>query len=140
MRPTTGEIVAMASWPTYDPRAREAASDQFRDNNLAFVYESGSTMKPLMAGAAVGEGLLAGTARSTADLASGPTALAAQHRTIHDHSRKRGGHGIITVAEIVAKSDNIGMAKMGIALGPERLYEWTRTLWFWPPYGNRTPG
>ena len=141
VRPTTGEIVAMASWPTYDPRAyRDASPDEFRDNNLAFVYESGSTMKPLMAGAAVGEGLFACKRLSTAVRVCGPTASGVRHARFMTTAVKRGGHGEISVAKIVAKSDNIGMAKMGIALGPERLYEWTRRYGFGQRTGIELPG
>ena len=61
-------------------------------------------------------------------------------RTIHDHSLKKGGHKELTVQEIISKSDNIGMAKLGLRLGPERLYDWIRMLGFGQRSGILLPG
>lgn len=141
VRPTTGEIVAMASWPTFDPADfGDAVADQFRNNVLAFVYESGSTMKPLIAGAAVAEGLFNWQQEIFCEDGRWTHRVGRARRTIHDHSFKYGGHQDLTVAEIVAKSDNIGMAKMGIALGPQRLYDWVQQYGFGRRSGIELPG
>lgn len=137
LRPTTGEVVALASWPSYDIQDFQRANPQsFANHALNFVYESGSTMKPLIAGAAVADGLASWD--EAIDCEGGIWRF--QGRTIHDHSYKHGGHGMLQVADIIAKSDNIGMAKLGLRLGPQRLYEWVRTFGFGQPTGILLPG
>jgi cell division protein FtsI (penicillin-binding protein 3) len=137
VNPATGAIVAMASYPDFaldDWHYSEETQDQFRNNVLNFVYESGSTMKPLIAGAAVVDGLVNWNTSIFCENGRWTARIGNSRRTINDHSFKYGGHQYLTVTEGVAKSDNILMAKLGIQLGPERLYEWVRNYGF----GHRT--
>ena len=135
VRPRTGEIVAMASWPSFDPTDfRNADPDHFRNNVLSFVYESGSTMKPLVAGAAVADQLYNWDSRVWCENGKWTIRRGRRARTIHDHSFKHGGHQWLTVAEGVAKSDNILMAKLGLSLGVDRLHQWIDRFGF----GQRT--
>ncbi len=131
IRPATGEILAMSSWPAFDPATREGVSGEALRNNVTqFVYEPGSTFKPLIAGAAVHEKLT--TFKETIFCEHGRWTYreGRSARTITDHSLKTGGHGNLTVTDGIAKSDNILMAKLGIRLGTERLFSWVQNLGF----------
>jgi cell division protein FtsI (penicillin-binding protein 3) len=131
IRPATGEVLAMASWPTFSVDDFSGADPSaFRNNVLAFVYESGSTMKPLIAGAAVADGQVRWDEKVFCENGRWTYRAGRARRTITDHSLKYGGHQWLTVSEGVAKSDNVLMAKLGIEMGPERLYEWVRHLGF----------
>ncbi|MFW5844812.1 MAG: peptidoglycan D,D-transpeptidase FtsI family protein [Planctomycetota bacterium] len=134
IRPETGAIAAMASWPTFDLlQARNEGLDDIgptRNQAIQIVYESGSTMKPLVAGAAVAEGLASWEERVFCENGRWTYRHGRAARTIRDHSFKHGGHQWLTVAEGVAKSDNVLMAKLGIRLGPERLFRWVRHFGF----------
>lgn len=136
IRPTTGEVVAMASWPSFAPDDFAAADPStFRNNVLAFVYESGSTMKPLVAGAAVAEGVVGWDTVIDCEQGRWTYRAGRARRTIHSHA-----HGLLSVLDGIAKSDNILMAKLGLELGPERLYRWTRRFGFGRPTGIELPG
>lgn len=131
IRPATGEILAMSSWPTYDPVTREGISGEALRNNVTqFVYEPGSTFKPLIAGAAVHEKLTSFKETIFCEHGRWTYRDGRSARTITDHSLKNGGHGNLTVIDGIAKSDNILMAKLGIRLGTERLYSWVQNLGF----------
>lgn len=141
IRPATGEVVAMASWPPFDPQDRTTFTVQALGNRaVQLVYEPGSTMKPLIAGAAVaeklasfGESIFCEHGRYTHRVGRGV-------RTITDHSVGHGGHGNLTVTEGIALSDNILMAKLGIRLGPERLWDWASSFHFGRKLGICLPG
>lgn len=138
LRPATGEIAAMASWPAFDPGTREGLGpESLRNGVIGYVYEPGSTMKPLIAGAAIAERLT--TLGTSIDCERGAWTYreGRSSRTVHE---KTGGHGVLTVTQVIALSDNIGMAKLGIALGPERLKDWTNRLGFGRPSGIPLPG
>jgi len=141
LRPTTGEVVALASWPSYDLRDyRHADPESFRNQALAFVYESGSTMKPLVAGAAVAEGEASWDERIFCEDGRWTYRSGRSARTITDHSFSHGGHQWLTVVEGVAKSDNVLMAKLGLRLGPERLRDWILRFGFGSTTGIELPG
>lgn len=138
IRPSTGEIVAMASWPTFDPRNLTRLNPEtLRNNALSFVYEPGSTMKPLIAGAAVADRLASWTETIDCERGAWTYRFGKAVRTIHE---KSGGHGVLSLVEGIGYSDNILMAKLGIRLGPERLEEWVRRLRFGRRTGICLPG
>jgi cell division protein FtsI/penicillin-binding protein 2 len=141
VRPGTGEIVALASWPTFDcENLSELKTENLRNNVLSFVYEPGSTMKPLVAGAAIHEGLATWNERIFCENGRWTYRVGRAARTITDHSVKHGGHQYLTVVEGIAKSDNILMAKLGIKMGPERLYSWISNFRFGNRLGIQLPG
>ena len=138
MRPATGEIVALASWPSFDPTDLSRLQvSTLRNNVLTFPYEPGSTMKPLFAGAAVADRLTTFAERIDCEKGAWTFREGRAKRTIHE---KTGGHGILSVTDGIALSDNILMAKLGIRLGPERLEEWVRRLRFGQRTGICLPG
>ena len=141
IRPATGEVLAMASYPAFDPSTRQGVDGEALRNNVTqLVYEPGSTFKPLIAGAAVHEKLT--TFKETIFCEHGRWTYrdGRSARTITDHSLKYGGHGNLTVTDGIAKSDNILMAKLGIRLGVERLANWVQNLNFGRKTGLCLPG
>ena len=138
LRPGTGEILAMVSWPDFDARdLTQLRPESLRNNVLSFVYEPGSTMKPLIAGAVVSDGLAHWTDQIDCEHGAWTYRFGKAVRTIHE---KSGGHGILDLIEGIAYSDNILMAKLGIRMGPERLQDWVKRLHFGRRSGICLPG
>ena len=115
----TGEILALANYPAFNPNRRDGkvAPDRMRNRALTDVFEPGSTMKPFTAAAA----LDAGTVRPDTLIATGGGALTIGSATIHDAHPA----GTLTVEQVIQKSSNIGAAKLALGLPAERLW---RTL------------
>ncbi len=110
----TGEILALSSWPSFDPNAPAALSDNDRlDRAAAQTYEMGSTFKVFTLSAALDTG--AASLQSTFD-ASRPLRIGS--REIHDdHPENR----VMTLRDVFIKSSNIGTAKLGLAMGRDTL-------------------
>jgi cell division protein FtsI/penicillin-binding protein 2 len=141
IEPTTGCIVAMASWPSFSPVDRKGLDEaSMRNNAIAFVYEPGSTMKPLVAGATVSEHLARWDEGIYCEHGKWTFHEGKAFRTITDHSYANGGHGMLTVTQGIALSDNILMAKLGIRMGPERLWSWETLFGFGKRTGVDLPG
>jgi cell division protein FtsI (penicillin-binding protein 3) len=141
VRVATGEIVAMASWPTFDPLDRTTFKpDALNNRAVQLVYEPGSTFKPLIAGAAEAEGLTSFNETIFCEHGRWTHRVGKAVRTITDHSVGHGGHANLTVTEGIALSDNILMAKLGLRLGPEKLYDWVVRLHFGHKLGMCLPG
>ncbi|HEX6859868.1 MAG TPA: penicillin-binding protein 2 [Caulobacteraceae bacterium] len=110
----TGEILAMASYPDFDPNEPGEASDEARLNRAAAsVFEMGSTFKAFTVAAGLDAGVA--TPSSTYD-ASRPFQLG--YRTIHDY---HGTNRVLTLVDVFIHSSNIGTAKLAESLGPARL-------------------
>ena len=104
----TGEIIALANEPTYDPNDRSTVLfERVRNRVLTDQFEPGSTMKPF----AIAKALDMGLVDPLTTIQTSPGKLTIGDRTIGDTH----DYGLLTVAEVVAKSSNIGTAK--IALG-----------------------
>jgi cell division protein FtsI (penicillin-binding protein 3) len=111
----TGEILALANWPTYNPNRRDkVARDRMRNRALTDTFEPGSTMKPFTIAAA----LEAGKVRPDTVIHTEAGALTIGPNTIHDAHRA----GPLTVAQVIQKSSNIGAAKIGLSLRRETLW------------------
>lgn len=132
MDPNTGEILAMASAPTFDPNDPGDTSAEYRGNpQLQHVFEPGSTAKVLTMAAAL-EGSFTPTTPVTV-----PPVLDVYGEIIHDaHS-----HGTIrrTLAGVLAKSSNIGTALVAQKVGMERLYDVMRDFGLGRPTGIEFP-
>jgi cell division protein FtsI/penicillin-binding protein 2 len=123
VRPRTGEILALATWPNYDPnRPGESSDDARRNRVITDLIEPGSTFKIVVVAAALNEGLVRLT--DIFDCENGVFWYAG--RRLRDH----GHYGPLTVENIITKSSNIGAAKIGLKLGEERLYEYVRAFGF----------
>ena len=112
----TGEILALANLPSFDPNLRgRLAGDAIRNRVLTDTFEPGSTMKPFSVAAA----LEAGKVKVDTRIQTAPGRLTIGNRTIGDAH----AHGMLTVEEIVAKSSNVGTAKIALDLPPQTLWE-----------------
>jgi cell division protein FtsI/penicillin-binding protein 2 len=132
-RPRTGEILAMASLPNFDPNNPGASpADARRNRVISDVMEPGSTFKIVVVSGALNEGVV--RLADTFDCEQGHFAFAG--RVLHDHEP----YGILSTESIITKSSNIGAAKIGIRLGEARLYDYAREFGFGQRTGISLPG
>jgi cell division protein FtsI (penicillin-binding protein 3) len=112
----TGEILALANWPSFDPNSRGSWNKAaVRNRVITDTFEPGSTMKPFSVAAA----LEAGTVTPQQSIQTAPGKLTIGGRTIGDAH----AYGMLTVAEVVAKSSNVGTAKIALDLPAETLWD-----------------
>lgn len=131
--PDTGEVLAMANVPRFDPNhVRGVAPDQIRNRAVTDVYEPGSTFKAFLASAAIEEQVVRPEERVNCE--GGRYAVG--NRTIRDAHP----HGVLTFADVIAESSNIGCAKIAERLGNERYGRMVRALGFGEPTGIDLPG
>ncbi|MGE5524470.1 MAG: peptidoglycan D,D-transpeptidase FtsI family protein [Rhodospirillaceae bacterium] len=111
----TGEVLAMANMPSYNPNNR-GRLDARRTRNRAVtdLFEPGSTLKPFTAATA----LEAGTVKPETVIQTAPGRLTIGNRTIHDAHTE----GALTVAQVIQKSSNVGAAKIALGLAPEQMW------------------
>ena len=127
MEPQSGAILAMAVSPRFDPNAvASLTADRWRNRALTDTYEPGSTMKVVVAAAALEERVMMPGSMLFGE--NGRMTVA--NTTIHDHEKL----GWMTFAQMMQKSSNIGAAKTGILLGQQRLYRYLQAFGF----GQRT--
>jgi cell division protein FtsI (penicillin-binding protein 3) len=132
MRPHTGEILAMASFPTFNPnRFDEAPETHRRNRSVTDVYEPGSTFKIVAAAAALEEGVTTEDER----IDCGQGAIRIADRTIRDHRP----FDVLTFREVVTRSSNIGMIRIGQRLGKTRLEAYVKAFGFGEATGVELP-
>ncbi len=123
MAPRTGEVLAMANAPTFNPNAyREYEPDRRRNRGVQEIYEPGSTFKILTASAAMAEGLF--DLDEPIDVSEGSIRIAS--REVRDVGR----YGVLSFSDVMVKSSNVGAIKIGVRLGPERLGRYVRRFGF----------
>lgn len=133
MEPDTGRILAMASYPTYDPnRFGRFSQDSFRNRCLVGAFEPGSTFKVFVIAAALEEGKVRSDERFFCENGS----FMVGGSTIRDTKP----HGTLSVEEIIAVSSNIGAAKIGDRMGWERITHAARAFGFGSRTGVDFPG
>jgi cell division protein FtsI (penicillin-binding protein 3) len=134
MRPRTGEILALANVPDYDPNdAGRFDSLERRNRALTDVYEPGSAYKIVTASAALEEKVV--TPKTTFTV---PDSFAYSDRVFHDsheHPTER-----MTVAEIIKDSSNVGTIQIGLQLGGRKLDRYVRKFGFGSATGLDFPG
>lgn len=133
--PRTGDILAIASYPDFDPNDYTAyPQSSWRNRVIQDVYEPGSTYKIITGAAAIEEGIV--TPSQMIDCEKGSIVLGG--RTVREH----GGHayGVMPFEDVLVESSNVGMIKVGLLLGPERLYEYSRRFGFGERTGIELPG
>ncbi len=137
--PRTGAILAMVSLPDFDPAdARHTDPNRFYNRALTDQYEPGSIIKPITAAIALDAGVI--TRGQTIFCENGRYRGKYEGRsfgTIHEY---REGFGDLTVRDILAKSSNIGMAKIGQFAGAELLYQGLTLFGFGKKVGVEVPG
>jgi len=133
MDPHTGEILALANAPAFDPNQPGKERPEVRTNwGLQNIYEPGSTFKVVAYSAAIDKGLV--TPDDKIDCQMGQITVAG--RLIHD------GHayGVLTIADALAKSSNVGAIKLGLLVGNDSMYDYAKRLGFGSKTGIDLPG
>jgi cell division protein FtsI (penicillin-binding protein 3) len=133
MDPRTGEILALAIRPTFNPNAFATATDEQRRNRaITDPFEPGSTFKVIMAAAALEEGVVKPTDRFYGENGKIKVATA----VISDWKP----FGWLTFSEVLQNSSNVGSIKAGTLLGKERYYRYITAFGFGQPVGLGLPG
>ena len=123
MDPWSGKILAMASFPTFNPNQFiQYRSKSWRNRALSDVFEPGSMFKAFLAAAALEEQVV----RPSDSFFCENGSYKVYDRTIHDHSK----HGYLTFQQIIKFSSNIGASKVGEKMGKERLYRYISAFGF----------
>jgi cell division protein FtsI (penicillin-binding protein 3) len=135
MDPSTGAILAMASLPTFDPnRFRDFATFAWRNRTVQDYYEPGSTFKIITASAGLEEGVV--TPSQILDCGDGVIQIA--NVEIHEHGGNR--YGLMTFEDVMVHSSNVGAVRVGLSLGKQRMYDYTRKFGFGERTGVELPG
>jgi cell division protein FtsI (penicillin-binding protein 3) len=128
----TGEVLAMANIPTYNPNNPVNVAGKTRNRCITDIYEPGSTMKPM----AVSAAMEFGGFKPTTKIDTGPGTLSIGPATIHDAHP----HGVISVAQVIQFSSNVGASKMALTLKKEELWSTFNQLGFGTPTHIGFPG
>lgn len=127
MEPKTGAVLAMALSPKFDPNATSGISaDRWRNRLVTDSYEPGSTMKVIVAAAALEERVM----RPDTLIYGENGRMEVAHTVIHDHEKSQW----LTFAEVIQRSSNIGAAKIAMRLDTDKVYRYLRSFGF----GERT--
>ncbi|MEQ9409618.1 MAG: penicillin-binding protein 2 [Fuerstiella sp.] len=133
MDPHTGEVLAMASVPTFDPnRPSEVPDDAWRNLAVSAVFEPGSTFKPFVVAWALQQGKL----HQDEVIACFNGAYRMGRRILHDHHP----YTQLSVEDVLVKSSNIGMARIAERLGLSELHRATAAFGFGTRTGIELPG
>ena len=133
--PSDGAILAMATAPGFDPNDYGAYSaDTRRNRAVADAHEPGSTFK-IVTGALGIENALVDLQEG---ISTGDGTIRIGNTTISEHDGKRFGE--LTLAEVFEHSSNVGIIRVGLRLGPQRLWEGATTLGVGRPTGVDLPG
>ncbi len=133
MDPRTGEILAMALRPTFNPNAYQSATaEQWRNRAVTDPFEPGSTFKAILAAAALEEGVVRPEDRFYGE--QGVITIA--NRSIHDWKK----YGWLTFREILKFSSNVGAIKVGLQLGRDRYHRHITEFGFGGLTGIGLPG
>lgn len=119
----TGEILALANLPSYDPNRRSGLrGEQLRNRVITDLFEPGSVMKPVTIALALESGVV----RPDSRFQTAPGKLTIGTATISDSH----AHGMLSVAEIIEKSSNVGTAKIALQMQPKAMWDFYTGLGF----------
>ena len=136
MDPYTGEILAIASWPTFNPNVFNAASQVARRNRaVQDIYEPGSTFKVVTVAAALEEDVM--PLESIIDTNPGIIRVGGG-RVIDEYGGKN--LGVLSLTDVIVKSSNVGAVKIGFQLGAERFGLYAARFGFGKPTSPDFPG
>ena len=123
LQPYTGEILALANWPTFNPNAFNSSDPVARRNRaVQDYYEPGSTFKVVTASAAIEEGLI----RPSDPIDCSPGYITFGSRMIRDTHQ----YGVLPFIDVIAKSSNVGAIKVGQRIGATRLTQYVSRFGF----------
>ena len=118
----SGDILALANAPTYNPNSVGDAADPRRNRAVQDAFEPGSVIKPFLLGAALEEDIV--TPSSLVDCEGGAWYVG-RSRIRDDHP-----HDVVTASEVIKYSSNIGTAKIALELGPEKVLDYLHLFGF----------
>ncbi|HEU4712192.1 MAG TPA: penicillin-binding protein [Pyrinomonadaceae bacterium] len=131
--PKSGEILALANAPSFDPNNVAATKAETRSNwALQNIYEPGSTFKVVAFSAALEKGLVKPEDRIDCQMG----AITVAGRVIRDHSP----FGTLTIAQALEKSSNVAAIKLGLRVGDPTMYDYIRRFGFGSKTGIELPG
>jgi cell division protein FtsI (penicillin-binding protein 3) len=131
--PRTGEILALANRPTFNPNvSREITPPSLKDHAVSDVYEPGSTFKLVTIAAALEEKLTRPDEVFDCQMGS----IVFNGMRIRDSKP----HGLLPVSDILAESSDVGSIKIGLRLGDDRFYKYIRDFGFGQTTGIELPG
>ena len=111
----TGEILALANWPSYNPNLRKALTgEQLRNRVLTDTFEPGSTIKPFPVALVMEQGKV----QADTNMVIGQKLLIGPKPITDAHL-----HGMLTVSQVIQKSSNIGTAKLALQLEPREMWD-----------------
>ncbi len=129
----TGEVLGLANLPAYNPNNRiKLTGAQLRNRALTDVFEPGSTMKPFTVALALEKGRF----RFDSQIQTAPGRLSIGNATIHDAHP----HGLLTVAQVIQKSSNVGVAKIAGTFAAEEMWRMFDDIGFGQPLRLGFPG
>ena len=137
MDPHTGEILALANEPTFDPNEyRDATEFARRNRAVQDLYEPGSTFKVVTASAAIQERIM--PLDSAIDVSGGRISIGSRVvRDTHDY-------GVLSFTDVIVKSSNVGAIRIGFKLGTDRLSNYVQKFGFGrpvsPDFPSESPG
>jgi len=112
----SGEILALTNWPSFDPARRDHMEpERLRNRAVTDTFEPGSTIKPF----SIATALEAGVVTPGTPIDTSPGWIRIGGRTITDTS----SHGLLTVEQVLAKSSNVGTAKIALQLPAQNLWD-----------------
>jgi cell division protein FtsI (penicillin-binding protein 3) len=131
--PRTGEILALANRPTFNPNlSREITPDKLKNHAVSDVYEPGSTFKVVTISGALEEKLTNPNELFDCQMGS----------IVYNGMRIRDSkpHGLLSVSDVLAESSDVGSIKIALRLGEDRFYKYIHAFGFGQPTGIELPG
>ena len=140
MNPHTGEILALANVPTFNPNAfRDATDNERRNRGVQDLYEPGSTFKVVTASAAIEEQVM--PINTWIDTSPGRVYISGRKPITEDRGRNL---GVLSFTDVIVKSSNIGAIKIGFKVGTERMSRFVSLFGFGrvssPDFPGENPG
>jgi cell division protein FtsI (penicillin-binding protein 3) len=133
--PATGDVLALANYPTFNPNAPDkVTAELWKNRAVQDIYEPGSTFKIVTAAAALEEGVLRPS--DPIDVTGGLLRVPGRRRPITDDHR----FGVLSFEDVIVKSSNVGAAKVGLRVGAERFSRYVRRFGFGQKIMPHYPG
>src|SRR5205823_5754169 len=137
MNPHTGEILAMANEPTFNPNAyRDSQETERRNRAVQDLYEPGSTFKVVTVSAAIEEKVM--PIDTMIDTNPGVIHIAGRPKPVTEASHHN--YGVLSLSDVIVRSSNVGAIKIGMRVGTERLSKYVARYGFGHPVSPDFPG
>lgn len=134
MDPHTGEVLAIASWPTFNPNIYNASTEVERRNRaVQDIYEPGSTFKVVTVAAALEENVMP----IDSYIDTNPGVIRFGSSVVDEYGGKN--YGVLSFTQVIVKSSNVGAIKIGLKIGPERMGLYMNRFGFGKPTSQDFP-